>query len=513
MIDLKTVVRPEDWPAVKMIQDRFEEEAQKTEPERNRLSELSKEALPYEIKYLPDLHRDFLKELPDKDRALLVLVGKRESPILISLAILKPVRAVLLHTAETRSEAESIKASNLIDKQLRLEMVQIDPLQSDKTYQVLVDIVKKGQNNWFCDITAGKKVMGACLGAFGFWRRIPVVYLDSREFKGVPKPFSERLYLIKNPYDCYGDPLLEAAQKSLEGYYFSSAENVLQSLLETTSLQTQYHKTEKALKIVRAYHQWDCFVHSDPKEETAQKFYEDFQQLLELYFRLDYRFLDSETAKKNMKFVQKLKEEYKVSNPSLKDPWRLADVFRNAERRAVQQAFDDAVARLYRCVEMAATLILWKLEPKFNPDSPDWDALRNRYAEIDNLYKQKAQECGIKADGLPRYGKAGLSIQITLAAALGEAVKKSGQQNEDHLKLADNAVQMHQIYAKYDKGDESPFALRNRSILAHGSRPVGEDTFRKFRSAAMKICKLAVGEKVWQELYDEAEFPKFYLTE
>lgn len=510
MIDLETVVRPEDWPAVKMIQDRFEEEAQKTEPERNRLSELSKEALPYEIKYLPELHRDFLKELPDKDRALLVLVGKRESPILISLAILKPARAVLLHTAETRREAENIKASSLIDKELHLEMVEIDPLQSDKTYQVLVDIVKKGQNNWFCDITAGKKVMGACLGAFGFWRRIPVVYLDSREFKGVPKPFSERLYLIKNPYDCYGDPLLEAAQKSLEGYYFSSAENALQSLLETMSLQTQYHKTETALKIVRAYHQWDQFVHSDLTEETAQKFYKDFQQLLELYFRLGHQFLDSKTAEKNQSFVQKLKDTYEAGKLSLSDPCRLADVLRNAERRAVQEAFDDAVARLYRCVEMAATLILSKLDPEFNPDTADWQALQSRYPEIDGLYRQKAKKSFGVDEGLPRHlNRVGLAVQITLAAALGEAVSKNAGQNT--AQLAENAKQIYEIYSNM-KNKNHLFELRNRSILAHGSRPVGKQTFDKFRDLTMQICRLAVGDE-WQELYDAAVFPEMRLTE
>lgn len=508
-MDLKSAVEQKDWPAVEAIRERFREESNKSEPQRNLLSDLSKEALQYELKYLPALHRDFLQKLPAENRAVLILVGKRESPVLISLAVLKPQLAVLLHTAETRKQAENIKASGTTDGELKT--AEIDPLQIDKTYEQLVDIVKQHRTfNWFCDITGGKKVMGACLGAFGFWRRIPVVYLDSKEVYGVPEPFSERLYLMKNPYDCYGDPLLEAAQKALEGYYFSSAEIALQSLLDTTSLQEQHHKTETALKIVQAYHQWDCFVHSDPEDDKAQKFYRDFQNNLNLYFRLGHQFLDSKTAEKNQSFVQKLKDTYEAGKLSLSDPCRLADVLRNAERRAVQEAFDDAVARLYRCVEMAATLILSKLDPEFNPDTADWQALQSRYPEIDGLYRQKAKKSLGVDEGLPRHlNRVGLAVQITLAAALGEAVSKNAEQNT--AQLAENAKQIYEIYSNM-KNKNHLFELRNRSILAHGSRPVGKQTFDKFRDRTMQICRLAVGDE-WQELYDAAVFPEMRLTE
>ncbi len=518
-MNLEHIADPADWPKIKEIIEQFAVE-KKGSRDRNILEAISKQALPYEMRYLPQLQECFRESLSKEPRALLILIGNREGPVLLSMSIIKPNIAVLIHTRESQKTVQIIQSSNLLqplqENGLSLKTICIDPLNAPKTYKDLVQIVQENNKyNWICDITGGKKAMAAALASFGFWRRIPVVYLDSLEINGTPEPFSECLHLLKNPYDCYGDPMLQTAEKALQRFDFASALSALQTLLDTTSFQEQYHKTEMAIRVIRLYHQWDRFAHSEPDKNLAETFYTTFEKTLQTCQRLNYQFISSDEAEGNLNFLKQLSKTYKSDKPAMLDLYRLVDLFRNAERRGIQESYDDAVARLYRCIEMAASLLLCKLIPDFKPDRVNWDILRKRFVgcDLDAWYKQKSEECEESADGLPRLKRVGLAVQIVLGAVVAEAVKQyperfSEQQKQD----AQKAQILFSIYKDYSsRNDDSIFARRNRSILAHGSRPVEKQTFDKFLSVAKEVCKLTVGDD-WQTLYTQSKFPVFRLT-
>lgn len=523
-MDLRSIVAPSDWPKIQEIQEKFSAE-KKGAQDRNILSDLLRQALPFEMRYLPQFSQSIQKALPKENRALFILVGFRQEPVLLSLAIVQPKKAVLIHTKESKETVQSILSNEtfreLLKDKLFLEPLLIDPLESAQTYRDLVQIVEKKENksySWICDITGGKKAMGGALAAFGFWRRIPVLYLDSVEIKGVPEPFSERPYLLKNPYDCYGDPVLQTAEKALQRFDFASALSALQTLLDTTSFQEQYHKTEMAIQIIRLYHQWDRFAHSEPNKEQAETFYQTFEKTLQTCQRLNHKFISPDEAEGNLNFLKQLRSTYEPNKPALLDSYRLVDLLRNAERRGIQESYDDAVARLYRCIEMAASLLLSRLVPDFDPGCADWDALRQKFVgcDLDVLYKQKSKEFGERVDGLPRLKRVGLAVQIVLGAVIAEAVKQyperfSGQQKQQK-QDAQNAQSLFEIYKAHSSQNDGIFARRNRSILAHGSRPVEKQTFDKFLSVAKKVCELTVGND-WKILYSQSQFPAFHLTE
>ena len=132
---------------------------------------------------------------------------------------------------------------------------------------------------------------------------------------------------------------------------------------------------------------------------------------------------------------------------SLRTPMRILDLWRNAERRAVQGRFDDAVARAYRLIEWTAQ---WQLRSKCEIQTAD--------VPLDKM----PQLISVKpaADGKI---KLGLWHSWQLAAHhLGEPLASlvngsAGRKLRDLLEI------------------------RNQSILAHGDKPVAKDDWEQMR--------------------------------
>jgi len=128
-----------------------------------------------------------------------------------------------------------------------------------------------------------------------------------------------------------------------------------------------------------------------------------------------------------------------------REPLRIFDLWRNAERRAVQRRFDDAVARLYRVVEWSAQ---WLLRESAGIDTADVSA--------DQV--PEGLQLAPNRDGRLQ---AGLFAAWELAAHHGGADVAAfwAAQREPLLDLLQR---------------------RNRSILAHGFEPVDESGWRAF---------------------------------
>ncbi len=132
---------------------------------------------------------------------------------------------------------------------------------------------------------------------------------------------------------------------------------------------------------------------------------------------------------------------------SLRLPMRILDLWRNAERRAAQGRFDDAVARMYRLIEWTAQ---WQLRSRCEIETAD--------VPIDKM----PQSISIKpaADGKI---KLGLWHSWQLAAHhLGEPFASLVNDSAGR-KLRDL------------------LDIRNQSILAHGDKPIAKDDWERMR--------------------------------
>ena len=506
----------QDWPQIEALLGDFDSVASHSPCDRNRLAKIAAQACPFELKYIAALNERRTQELPLQDLNLVTSVGMRIQPILLMLAILRPKAVVFVHTKESRSQAAEIQASPAWEdvfagKSPFTRALKIDPTDTTNTYQQLASAVKQGKaTNWVVDITGGQKVMGATLSAFAFWRHIPVVYLSSNETYGIPQPFSERLERIQNPYSTYGDPLLRAAEEAFAECHFGAAVAALQQLRETVCLVEMDHLASVASDIVTGYLLWDRFQHSNEDREVADRFYDAFERAKQAYSRFGYRFLDDAVFEGNCDFVRGLKAKYTPSKVALNDEYRLIDVLSNSARRAQQGFFDDAVARLYRATEMVATIMLRKFVPTFNPDKVDWRHLYHSFlkADLDKIYAAESAKLGYRVQTLPDREQLGVTQQLVLLATLAGALEsKKKDCNPNQVAACKSARTIYDTYTKAVKSDNL-FALRNRSILAHGTKPLDAELYKKFDGVVRNICRVAIGHKRFQELTRKARFPR-----
>ncbi len=137
-----------------------------------------------------------------------------------------------------------------------------------------------------------------------------------------------------------------------------------------------------------------------------------------------------------------------TASPS-QEPIRLFDLWRNAERRAAQGRYDDAVARVYRLIEWSAQ---WILKNHFNIDTADIPAERIP----SGLHIQTNQEGRNQAGLFAAWGLIEQLADKTGAAGSFAACQRPAML--DHLKA------------------------RNSSILAHGFTPIGKEIWENFQT-------------------------------
>ena len=185
---------------------------------------------------------------------------------------------------------------------------------------------------------------------------------------------------------------------------------------------------------------------------------------------------DTRTQQQYLQSLQEDREYTARKWPSLKGnvPTRslVVDIFHNATRRAFEGKFDDAIARLYRCLEMIGQYAL--LEYSVVSSEADLTALSGKIPE--NTFKKLAAR-------LEKNGKLRLGLVEDL-----EIISELNK--EDPLAI---------IYRKYNEDFKKYILIRNKSILAHGIKPVSKDEYLKLESMS-KVFIQSVIHSVDEEI-------------
>ncbi len=146
----------------------------------------------------------------------------------------------------------------------------------------------------------------------------------------------------------------------------------------------------------------------------------------------------SEVARRWPRLMPALRMLTQTDRPQ-NEPARLFDLWRNAERRAHQGRFDDAVARVYRLIEWVAQ---WQLRTRLNLDTADFPHDR------------------LPADSDARPGQDG-KIKLGLTQAWRVVGERLPEQDPVRVFAERRARKMLDL-----------FQTRNNSILAHGFRAI-----------------------------------------
>jgi len=146
------------------------------------------------------------KEL--KNKALIATLGFSPEPVALTLALIEPRYTLFLLTKETENQLERLFRLYQDIEPGGHKHVQVEAADAADVYGSIREFLTERElspSECVADPTGGRKAMSAGMGIAAASLGIRCVYVDSVQDKGVPIPGTEKLVLLKNPLDVFGD--------------------------------------------------------------------------------------------------------------------------------------------------------------------------------------------------------------------------------------------------------------------------------------------------------------------
>ena len=385
-----------------------------------------------------------------KFRAMLLSVGGTPAPIIFSLNQSKPEYVGFFVSRQSKKmlEEEILPKLDFAPRHYDWIMTPNSDLLSD-CYSQLIKILPELLEKWeigpeeICvDYTGGTKTMSAALVLATIERSCCYSYVGGDERSkggmGVVVDGKERKWFLDNPWDEIAVAEKREVSILFNKARYASAVDVLERCIDRVSKE-QKPFLRALCEMVRGYDLWDRFKHSKAKDHLFKS-----REVLTALSSLSKEIKGVVgQLEPNTVFLETLLSGGK---PSI---LYFRDLLANAERRAeLEQKHDDAVARLYRAMEVLAQSELKEahgintsdVKPESIPESlrPDFIA---KYESKDD-----------KRIRTPLYAS------YQLLRELGSDVAES-------------------FFRAYEKNFKPLLGVRNHSILAHGFNPVEKKTF------------------------------------
>lgn len=426
-------------------------------------------------------------------RILICSVGLRPLPVILTILIVRPIKLYLLHSAESRRSAEHIREDVEVrdlwaDPDERIILRSLSLTDAPENYDHLRNILTENPNGSFLvDSSGGVKVMGLSLAAAAFWHRVPVVYQLGEEVKGIVKPFSAKLITLDNPFVHYGSTELRSIQKLFQSGNYDAAGALCENMRDGIRDLPTLGKLDILQEFVRVYSNWDSFAHSRLEDDPTRRTAEMLRAVQDKMARFGLNFADDSKITDNIRFLAEIETSWKGGQRSINERYRLVDIYASSQRRARAGKYDDAVARLYRCLEMSASVCLGRdcgIDNLRNPNYHFFEQLLGDRTKVEENFKREADY------PLPTGRSLGLRDQMILLGLSNRPI---------HRQITGNYRRMH---------EEKLLEMRNRSILAHGTVPISRDEYQKFDFRTRKIVSFVVGKKgEFERLLQRATHP------
>lgn len=305
------------------------------------------------------------------------------------------------------------------------------------------------------DITSGTKVMSAAIAALAILHKLySITYVGGgrRNEGGIVMQGTEKPKELK-PLRILYKHELDAVKDFFSKYQFYTCDIMVDDLIKRfIDLEEESESINDIKRIINGFISWERFDHKKALE----------------YFS-DVKHRDVGIQKEYLgKIIDDRKTEA-AKYPSLrgKVPTRhlIVDLFQNAERRAEEGNFDDAVARLYRCMEMVGQYAL--LQRDIVSSDVDLEKLRDK---ITDTQFQKLREKRKDCDKI----RIGLVEDFEILSELN---------NKDSVAIT---------YNEHSEGLKKYLNFRNESILAHGINPIDKEHYMKMKEIVYEIAKSVV---------------------
>ncbi|WP_456371341.1 TIGR02710 family CRISPR-associated CARF protein [Thermodesulfatator atlanticus] len=321
-------------------------------------------------------------------------------------------RSIVAQTSLNEDQYDIIELSN--------------PDTLDSCYQEIVKNVTELLNKKFpgesleiiANYTGGTKTMSVALALAALNQENWDLELNKGPRVDLVKVRAGDVPVLINKWEVFANHQLKLIENLWAKFYYAEAVELAQEILTKPLSGEKQNFFQKICTISEAFESWDRFEH--------QKAYELLKPFAR-YFPNHIQVLANIVENKGYSKVK--------------------DLLMNAKRRATQKRFDDAVARLYRAVEMMAQI---RLKEKYTLDTGNI-SLNSLPKTLQEKYKNFADEKG--------------KIQLGLARAY-EVLDAL----EDPLGY---------LFMKQQKAIQNALKKRNYSILAHGENPVTENIYNE----------------------------------
>lgn len=401
-------------------------------------------------------------------RVLAITVGGSSEPIARSIVDRQPELVIFFVTTEPkggsqRQVLEKVDGQESIISRTgltedRFELIALDDPDDivacyeamKKSMEQAVEKVPDGE--YIADYTGGTKTMSAALVLSAMRLDWKLSLVRGERVNLVKALNGTEIAQFVHTGPLHLEQALSKAAMLFDLFNYEAVEALLQASLNENPVNgANADRIRHTISLARAFGAWDRFEH-----ETA------FELLRVFYDQLS-------------DYVKKLGALLgKGHTPLYEKVW---DLLRNAERRAAQGRYDDAALRLYRALELFAQI---RLQQEYGQDTSNLDLDKLPPPAQRMLSWQKAQ-------GRKRV-TAGLFDSYRLLAILGDPV---GMLYEE--KWADPIKEV--------------LERRNRSILAHGTDPVGKEVWERVHEITNGFLSEAAAEIRIRS--DWPQFPKW----
>ncbi|MCK6556853.1 TIGR02710 family CRISPR-associated CARF protein [Candidatus Binatia bacterium] len=397
-------------------------------------------------------------------RAMIVSVGGSAEPLAVTLGEEKPEFVCFLASHRSVDEIAKIKDAVKVSTggAFKDEKEIVDSAEDlvecyRKALACIERVRRQGfpESEMLIDYTGGTKVMSAAvaMAAAAYGVRFSYVGGDRRtkDGLGVVESGSERRRIDRNPLELFAVEEKRRIAQHFNSHQYDAAAVMMGDLLP--KLQEPHRALLDAVRdLLVGYAAWDRFDHRTARRELGKGRHR-LEELVRAAQAGEYSNVLSQAAE-NVRFLESLDRDTNGFH-NLRMPL-VGDLVANAERRLAERKYDDAVARLYRAIEMRGQI-----------------AFEAEFAHPTNKVPPTVLPERVRAEYVSRY-----------AAADKGLLKLPLEATYRALAAVDDAVGK-EFVARYEEVSQLQGA-RNDSILAHGIQPMGKE-----RAARMLDLTLA----------------------
>jgi len=290
--------------------------------------------------------------------------------------------------------------------------------------------------NITANYTGGTKTMSVALGLMALNQENWNLELNKGPRTDLVKVKAGDIPILVNKWEIFVEHQLSLVNDFICNFQYDQAYKITADLLKRHISHAHQDMLAKVAGICQAFDAWDHFLH------------EKAFLLLEPYAGMF-----------NTHFVALKKILNRTSNTGYE---KVIDLVNNAQRRASQRRFDDAVARLYRALEMLAQIRL-KTAHGYNTSEISLEKLPEQLREKYRKHTREEEKIML-----------GLREDYCLLTKLDDEIGKE--------------------FVKKEKQILDKLKIRNYSILAHGETPVTEKGYQKVSDTLVSFINEALNK-------------------